>query len=76
MNSIIVSDENLNIIEALKKYGFNIIKSECIDELLPFESKHSDIQCLRIDDVFFVAKKALEILQEIDAHLYISSLKI
>lgn len=56
MNSIIVSDENLNIIEALKKYEFNIIKSECIDELLPFESKHSDIQCLRIDDVFFVAK--------------------
>jgi hypothetical protein len=56
VNSIIVSDEKSEIIEALKKYGFNIISSECLDELLPFERKHSDIQCLRIDDTFFAAK--------------------
>lgn len=56
MNSVIVSNENNIIINSLKDYGYNIINSECIDELLLFERKHSDIQCLRINDTFFVAK--------------------
>lgn len=68
MNSIIVSDENSKITDSLRKLGYNIINSECIDDLLPFERKHSDIQCLRIDDTFFVAnncRKLKSIMQNL-----------
>ena len=59
MNNIIVSDESERIISSLKEKGFNIINSEYVDELLPFERKHSDIQCLKINDTFFVAKNCI-----------------
>ena len=46
MNNIIVSNENSLVVSSLNKLGFNPIFSENISALLPFERKHTDIQCL------------------------------
>ena len=55
---IILSDEKPEINEYIKNLGFEIIESDNIEELLPFERHHTDIQCLKIIDTFFVLKEA------------------
>lgn len=57
---IIVSDEKPDIIKKLSN-SFNIIKTDKINELLPFERRHADMQCLRIEDTFFVLKEAVNL---------------
>ena len=65
MNSIIISDENKEIVSAVKNLGYNTVFSENINELLPFERKHADLQCLKINDVFFVLKNCKTIIQNL-----------
>lgn len=54
MNKIIASGEKTDIIEALKTEGFEPIFSETLESLPIFERSHADLQCLRINDTFFV----------------------
>lgn len=61
MNNIIMSSERLDICNELKKYGFQIIKSQQLPQLLRFEQNHADMQCLRINDTFFVLKECVEL---------------
>ena len=61
---LIISDERSDIIEALS-YRYNIIKTDTIDELLPFERRHADMQCLRIEDTFFVLKEAVNLQKKL-----------
>ena len=56
---LIMSDEKPDITEALS-HSYNIIKTDTIDALLPFERRHADMQCLRIRDTFFVLKEAVQ----------------
>lgn len=57
-NFIIMSDEKPEINESIKKLGFKVISSDNIECILPFERRHADIQCLRINDTFFLLKEA------------------
>ena len=55
-----MSDEIPDINEAVRG-SFNIIESDIIDELIPYEQRHADIQCLKINDIFFVLKEAVNL---------------
>ncbi len=65
MNNIIVSNENSLVINSLNKLGFNPIFSEDISVLLPFERKHTDIQCLKINNTFFVLNSCKRLISEL-----------
>lgn len=65
MNRIIVSDENKKVIDTLRKEGFKPIFSEEIKNLLPFERKHADMQCLKIKDAYFVLKSCKTIINKL-----------
>ncbi len=55
---IIMSDERPDINENIK-INYNLIPTDTINELLPFERRHADMQCLRINETFFVLKEAV-----------------
>ncbi len=57
-NYIIMSDENKDINRSI---GSNIIPTDSLEDLLPFEKRHADIQCLKINDTFFVLKEAVNL---------------
>ena len=65
MNNIIVSNENSLVINSLNKLGFNPIFSEDISALLPFERKHTDIQCLKINNTLFVLNSCKRLISEL-----------
>lgn len=56
MNNIVMSDEFPAFVHSIQKYGYNIVQSDTLAELLTFEQKHSDIQCLKIMDTIFTLK--------------------
>lgn len=57
---IIMSDEKPDINKFISN-SYNIIPTDTITELLPFERRHTDMQCLRIRDTFFVLKEAVNL---------------
>ncbi len=57
---IIMSDEKPDINRSIS-CSYNIIPTDTINELLPFERRHADMQCLRIKDTFFVLKEAVNL---------------
>ncbi|MCH5304756.1 MAG: hypothetical protein J1E41_07830, partial [Ruminococcus sp.] len=65
MSNIILSNENKKIINSLKNLGFNLIFSEEKRNLLSFERKHADMQCLKIEDTFFVLKSCKHIIDKL-----------
>ena len=65
MNSLIMSTELTEVNNNLCKLGFNIIESECVNALLPFERQHADMQCLKINDTFFVLKECKSLIKTI-----------
>lgn len=62
---IIMSDEKPEINESIEKLGFEIIQSDNIEGLLPFERRHADIQCLRVNDTFFILKEAKKLKEKL-----------
>lgn len=66
-NTIIVSDEYKNIVDSIRNKGFDIIDSEEITHLIPYERRHADIQCLKINDTFFVVKSCKRLIAELKA---------
>ncbi|MCH5298262.1 MAG: hypothetical protein J1E96_00720 [Ruminococcus sp.] len=65
MNSLIMSTELAQVNENLRRLGFRIIESENMKTLLPFERRHADMQCLRINDTFFVLKECKTLIETI-----------
>lgn len=61
---IIMSDEKQDITQNLS-LRYNIIKTDVIEELLPFERRHADIQCLKINDTYFVLKEAVALREKL-----------
>lgn len=57
---IIMSDEKSDINESIRR-NYNIIPTDTVNELLPLESRHADMQCLRIENTFFVLKEAVNL---------------
>ena len=57
---IIMSDEKSDICDSVRG-KYEIISTDTINGLLPFESRHADMQCLRMDDTFFVLKEAVNL---------------
>lgn len=55
-----MSDEKSDICDSVSG-KYEIISTDTINELLPFERQHADMQCLRIDDTFFVLKEAVNL---------------
>lgn len=60
-----MSDEKSEINESIEKLGFEIIQSDNIEGLLPFERRHADIQCLRVNDTFFILKEAKKLKEKL-----------
>lgn len=65
MNSLIMSTELAEVNKNLRRLGFNIIETECVEAFLPFERRHADMQCLRINDTFFVLKECKTLTETI-----------
>lgn len=63
---IIMSDERPDINECIS-LSYRIIPTDSINELLPFERRHADMQCLRINDTFFVLKEAVNLQNKLRA---------
>lgn len=62
---IIMSDEIPEVNQNIYNLGYEIIKSDYIECLLPYEKRHADIQCLRINDTFFVLKEAVKLREKL-----------
>lgn len=54
MNKAILSDKYPEYAEKLKELGYDIIPSERVECLIPYEQDHADMQCLIINDTAFV----------------------
>lgn len=61
MSKLVVSSEKPEIVEGLKKEGFELIFSESLEILPEFERNHADMQCLRINETFFVLKECVSL---------------
>ena len=61
MSKLVVSSVNPEIVEGLKKEGFELIFSESLEILPEFERNHADMQCLRINETFFVLKECVSL---------------
>ena len=55
---LILSNQDNEVIRYLRNLGYDLIFSETIDKLLPFERKHADMQCLIHKDTAFVLKES------------------
>jgi len=62
VNNLIMSGEKTELVANISKFGYNIINSENLDELLPFEKTHTDIQCLKIRNHYFVLKNCQSLI--------------
>ena len=56
MNKLIMSGEKPELEKNITQFGYEIIESEVLQDLLPFEKQHADMQCLKIKDTYFVLK--------------------
>ena len=65
MNSIIMSTEKYELSASLMEMGFDIIPSEYIGCMLPFEARHADMQCLRINDTVFVLNECEHLIGDL-----------
>ena len=63
-----MSTEFPNLVDEVKKYGFNVIPSENVDILHKFESRHGDMQCLKINDTCFVLKECKRLQEELSSY--------
>ena len=57
MNNVILSGRYPQFAEALRERGCNVIYSEYVDILIPYERDHADMQCLIMDDTAFVLRR-------------------
>lgn len=60
-----MSGEFEGLIYAVQELGFNVIQSESIDVLPPFERNHADMQALKIGDTVFILKDCERLSAEI-----------
>ena len=65
MNKIIMSNIKPNLCENIEKFGYEIIVCEKVNNLLPFECTHTDMQCLKIEDTMFVLKECNELYKQL-----------
>lgn len=61
----IISNEVPAICDALKEFGYKLIFTDCIDEFIPYEKSHADMQCCVIKDKVFVLNSAKSLLEEL-----------
>lgn len=54
MNKAVLSVKHPKFAEELKRYGYEIIPGETVEEFIPYERDHVDMQCLIINDTAFV----------------------
>lgn len=59
-----MSDEKQDIYKCISE-NYNIIKTDIIEEFIPFEMRHADMQCLKIKDTYFVLKEAVKLQKKL-----------
>lgn len=57
----IISDKVPVICDRIKKYGYKLIYTECMDEFISYEQNHADMQCLMLGDKLIVLKECKEL---------------
>ena len=57
MNNVILSGENPQFGQRLSQLGYHVIYSEYLPDLIPYERRHADMQCLIIGQTAFVLKE-------------------
>ena len=57
MNKVILSARYPQFTNALKRRGYHVIESEILENLIPYERDHADMQCLILHDTAFVLRE-------------------
>lgn len=62
-----MSTEFPNLVDEVKKHGFNVIASDNNGILYDFEKRHADMQCLKIEDTLFILNECKELKKKLSA---------
>ena len=66
VKTVVITNYNKQLIHALNEYGINIITSEILSCLLPFEQYHTDLQFLHYNkDTIFVLKECTSLKENL-----------
>ncbi len=70
MNKIIIliSDLNTVICDKLKSQGFELIYTDCVDEFISYEQRHADMQCICVEDIFFILKNCSNLKEKLQKY--------
>ncbi len=62
---ILISDKCKPICDKLSSLGYRLIYTECVDELISYEQKHADMQCICVEDAVFILKNCSNLKNEL-----------
>lgn len=65
LNNLILSFNDFNVVNSLKKLNYNLINTQEVDFFLPLENRHADMQCLIIDNKAFVIDICTDIINSL-----------
>ncbi len=71
MNNVILSGENPQFGQRLSQLGYNVIYSEYLHGLIPYERRHADMQCLIIGQTAFVLKDCHAIAERLESSYHV-----
>lgn len=62
--TILMSPVDSNILNFFSN-NFNVIPSDCLDELISYERYHADMQAIRIKDKLFINSDSIDLIKEL-----------
>lgn len=65
MNNVVLSTKYPIFAEKLTKLGYNVISSEQLSQLIPYEQDHADIQCLILDNTAFILRECTTLAERL-----------
>ena len=65
MNKVILSPDAPRLADKLSKHGYQVIFSEYLPQLIPYERTHADMQCLILDDTAFVLRECKRLAEHL-----------
>lgn len=67
MNNVILSGKYPQFAKKLAECGFHVIFSETLDQLIPYERDHADLQCLILDGTAFIYSGCERLAEELSS---------
>lgn len=68
MNRILLSNKDKDIVYELNKIGYDLFYTQEVEDFLPLENYHADMQCVLIDKTAFILSCCNEIIDELSKY--------